>query len=139
MDEHLLGDAAAAIPVDRVIPSFLPPTEPGTPDEALLARLPAEPFLLFVGALLPQKGIWPLLRAYGRLRAPALYSFASSVVCWGLARGGISVVGATVRSLVGWHLTKCEPSNQQDERWHQRRKCRRAPSPQQNDRAGEQI
>jgi len=71
MDEHLLGRASASVPVDRVIPSFLPPGEPSLPDEAILARLPAEPFILFVGALLPQKGIWPLLRAYRRLRPPA--------------------------------------------------------------------
>ena len=54
-----------------MIPSFLPPVEQGAPDEALLRQLPAEPFILFVGGLLPQKGIWPLLGAYGRLRQPA--------------------------------------------------------------------
>jgi glycosyltransferase involved in cell wall biosynthesis len=57
--------------VDRVIPSFLPPSEPDVPDATILARLPEAPFILFVGALLPQKGIWPLLRAYSRLRPPA--------------------------------------------------------------------
>jgi glycosyltransferase involved in cell wall biosynthesis len=56
--------------VDEVIPSFLPPTERGEPDAEVLARLPAEPYILFVGALLPQKGIWPLLAAYRRLRDP---------------------------------------------------------------------
>jgi glycosyltransferase involved in cell wall biosynthesis len=56
---------------DAVIPSFLPPAEAGEPDAELLARLPTQPFILFVGALLPQKGIWPLIAAYRRLRAPA--------------------------------------------------------------------
>jgi len=69
MDEQLLERHALAI--DRVIPSFLPPSETGEPDASLLARLPTEPYLLFVGALLPQKGIFPLLEAYRRLRRPA--------------------------------------------------------------------
>jgi glycosyltransferase involved in cell wall biosynthesis len=74
MDRHLLhlGEPGArAVAVDVVIPSFLPPIERDAPDEVLLRRLPTEPFILFVGALLPQKGIWPLLGAYSRLRQPA--------------------------------------------------------------------
>ena len=72
MDRHLVGPRATAAPVlDVVIPSFLPAREAGTPDAAFLDRLPSEPFLLFVGALLPEKGIWPLLDAYQRLRPPA--------------------------------------------------------------------
>lgn len=74
MDRHLLhvGERGAKhVAVDVVIPSFLPPVEAGPPDEAYLARLPREPFVLFVGGLLPQKGIWPLLGAYKRLRQPA--------------------------------------------------------------------
>ena len=38
--------------------------------EQVLERLPTEPFILFVGALQPHKGIEPLLSAYGRLNAP---------------------------------------------------------------------
>lgn len=74
MDRHLLHlgqKHALSVTVDAVIPSFLPPEETGVPDEALLKLLPSEPYILFVGALLPQKGIWPLLGAYGRLRSPA--------------------------------------------------------------------
>jgi glycosyltransferase involved in cell wall biosynthesis len=72
MDRHLVRQAPGAAPiVDVVIPSFLPPEERGEPDASALARLPDAPFILFVGALLPQKGIWPLLEAYPRLRAPA--------------------------------------------------------------------
>jgi glycosyltransferase involved in cell wall biosynthesis len=74
MDRHLLhlGEPGAkTVAVDVVIPSFLPPVERDAPDEQLLSRLPTEPFILFVGALLPQKGIWPLLGAYRRLRQPA--------------------------------------------------------------------
>jgi glycosyltransferase involved in cell wall biosynthesis len=33
-------------------------------------RLPREPFILFVGALQPHKGLGPLLAAYGRLSSP---------------------------------------------------------------------
>jgi glycosyltransferase involved in cell wall biosynthesis len=72
MDRDLLRSTARAPGfVDEVIPSFLPPVESGAPDAARLAQLPTEPFILFVGALLPQKGIWPLLAAYRRLRQPA--------------------------------------------------------------------
>lgn len=74
MDRHLVRGGTPGEPrlvVDDVIPSFLPPAEEGAPDASLLGRLPAEPFILFVGALLPQKGIWPLLAAYQRLRRPA--------------------------------------------------------------------
>jgi glycosyltransferase involved in cell wall biosynthesis len=69
MDRHLIGSRGRPI-IDVVIPSFLIPPL-GSPDPAMLARLPEEPFLLFVGALLPEKGIWPLLAAYERIRRPA--------------------------------------------------------------------
>jgi glycosyltransferase involved in cell wall biosynthesis len=39
-------------------------------DATLLERLPPEPFILFVGALQPHKGIEPLLSAYSRLKTP---------------------------------------------------------------------
>ncbi len=69
---HLLaGMSRNALLVDEVIPSFLPPDSLGPVDEAALAQLPSEPYILFVGALLPQKGIWPLLAAYARLSRPA--------------------------------------------------------------------
>ena len=70
MDRYLLpqrGAAASRTTLHTVVPSFLPPAEPGAPEAELLDRLPQEPFILFVGALLPMKGIWPLLRAYERL------------------------------------------------------------------------
>jgi glycosyltransferase involved in cell wall biosynthesis len=81
MDRHLLGldrapgaedviDASGRHIVDAVLPSFLPPGEPGAPDAAMLQRLPDRPYILFVGALLPQKGIWPLLAAYQQLDDP---------------------------------------------------------------------
>jgi glycosyltransferase involved in cell wall biosynthesis len=58
----------------RLIPNFLPPAETAGIDvESYLARLPREPFLLFVGDLRPDKGIDVLLAAYARLRgAPPL-------------------------------------------------------------------
>jgi glycosyltransferase involved in cell wall biosynthesis len=74
MDRHLLHlgrPGAKTVRLDLVIPSFLPPVEKEPPDQRFLGRLPTEPFILFVGALLPQKGIWPLLGAYRQLRQPA--------------------------------------------------------------------
>jgi glycosyltransferase involved in cell wall biosynthesis len=64
MDQHLLHDGKRgnrSVVVEEVIPSFLLPDEADVPDETVLRLLPAEPYILFVGALLPQKGIWPLL------------------------------------------------------------------------------
>ena len=49
----------------EVIPNFTPPAPPEDPRHAeLLARLPDEPFLLFVGALGRHKGVDVLLEAY---------------------------------------------------------------------------
>jgi glycosyltransferase involved in cell wall biosynthesis len=73
MDRHLLHDSQrgpGSVVIEEVIPSFLLPDEADAPDQMLLRLLPAEPYILFVGALLPQKGIWPLLGAYRRLRPP---------------------------------------------------------------------
>ena len=41
--------------------------EEGTPNEAQLAQLPTEPFILFVGGLQPRKGVTTLLDAYAQL------------------------------------------------------------------------
>jgi glycosyltransferase involved in cell wall biosynthesis len=40
------------------------------PDDPILAALPDAPFVLFVGALRPAKGLTMLLEAYGQLHAP---------------------------------------------------------------------
>jgi len=55
---------------DRVIPDFREDTDEGPPDEAILNRLPAEPFILFVGALRLIKGLEPLIAAYNSLDTP---------------------------------------------------------------------
>jgi glycosyltransferase involved in cell wall biosynthesis len=54
----------------EVVPNFV--REPGDASvhEALLAALPAEPFLLFVGDVRADKGIHVLLEAYARLADP---------------------------------------------------------------------
>ena len=52
-----------------IIPSFGSTTE-GEPDGGLLARLPDEPFILFVGALRRVKGVETLLAAYRELDSP---------------------------------------------------------------------
>src|SRR4051812_24344236 len=53
--------------IDDVVP---PPSGEPLDDagQALVARLPSEPFILFVGQLSPHKGIGVLLRAYESLR-----------------------------------------------------------------------
>ena len=71
MDRYLIGARQPRSVLRPVIPSFLPPASSGIPEQAVLDRLPREPFILFVGALLPMKGIFPLLRAYERLGRPA--------------------------------------------------------------------
>jgi glycosyltransferase involved in cell wall biosynthesis len=58
-----------AIP-DIVIPSLLEQTGNGAPARHTLDSLPAEPYILFVGALQPHKGLGPLLAAYERLVSP---------------------------------------------------------------------
>lgn len=66
MDRHLRPRALRS----AVIPNFLEedPAEPV--DEAVLARLPETPFILFVGALRRIKGIHELFAAYERLDSP---------------------------------------------------------------------
>ncbi len=55
----------------RVIPVCIPDAEPSDPVAAApyVAQLPAEPFLLFVGAFGSYKGVDVLIEAYRRLRA----------------------------------------------------------------------
>ncbi len=57
-------------PVVERIDDVVPPPSSGPLDdagEALLAKLPQEPFILFVGQLSPHKGVGVLLGAYGAL------------------------------------------------------------------------
>lgn len=53
-----------------VVPNLVPPAPDARARDDLLAGLPAEPFLLFVGDMRPAKGIGVLLEAYRRLPAP---------------------------------------------------------------------
>ena len=116
MDRHLLRvgqHRPLSVAVEAVIPSFLPPDETGAPDESLLRLLPAEPYILFVGALLPQKGIWPLLGAYRRLRpqapplvllGPSFYNSPRDFPSGVMALGGTShatVMAAWQRAMFG--------------------------------------
>ncbi len=73
--ESIAGRDARLMPATRrVIPEAVPPEGPLTDAVAAdLARLPEEPFMLFVGALRHEKGTEELLEAYTRLRdAPLL-------------------------------------------------------------------
>lgn len=63
MERHLLDGVERHI-IHEVIPSFLDEDDGEPPDTVVLSRLPAEPYILFVGALLPGKGIFQLLEAY---------------------------------------------------------------------------
>jgi glycosyltransferase involved in cell wall biosynthesis len=69
----LFGAKVRGLP-DVVIPSFHDHTDAANGDsrdlQAFLDRLPAQPFILFVGALRLVKGLRPLLAAYQQLVAP---------------------------------------------------------------------
>jgi glycosyltransferase involved in cell wall biosynthesis len=73
---NLLGSGARHAAVPRtVVPAFVAPEpSPTEADErqvsAILAQLPDEPFILFVGALRPLKGVDVLFEAYRRLERP---------------------------------------------------------------------
>ena len=54
----------------EVVPNLVPEAGDASQHAALLAELPAEPFLLFVGDLRADKGIDVLLAAYGALADP---------------------------------------------------------------------
>ncbi len=55
---------------DIVVPSFLVESGDAALDQAYTDRLPDRPYILFVGALQPHKGLGPLLAAYERLENP---------------------------------------------------------------------
>jgi glycosyltransferase involved in cell wall biosynthesis len=62
-------------PIQVTIPDVVDASLPDlTADDPLVEdyvnRLPSQPFILFVGALQPHKGLAPLLAAYGRLASP---------------------------------------------------------------------
>jgi len=65
--EHVLG--SRDLPM-AVIPDFREDEMAGPPDQVLLARLPQERYLLFVGSFRRIKGDEVLLEAYRRLEAP---------------------------------------------------------------------
>jgi glycosyltransferase involved in cell wall biosynthesis len=72
----LLGDSAGGRAVRRyIVPAFVDTATDGGEDEEQLvqrfvAQLPDEPFILFVGALRPVKGVYVLFDAYRRLENP---------------------------------------------------------------------
>lgn len=53
-----------------IISSFLVPEDTGVVPQEFLAYLPDEPYILFVGALQPHKGLDVLLKAYQNLHSP---------------------------------------------------------------------
>lgn len=63
------GLLAAGLPYE-VLPNLVPAAADATPHAQLLERLPAEPFLLFVGDVRRDKGVHVLLDAYARLSRP---------------------------------------------------------------------
>jgi glycosyltransferase involved in cell wall biosynthesis len=62
--------ARAENPQEAVVPTFRDDAKDAPPDPELLARLPHDPFILFVGALRRVKGVQLLLDAYERLLDP---------------------------------------------------------------------
>lgn len=70
---YFMARAGSGPPIET-IPPFVRTGESGeaAPADAA-ARLPSVPYILFVGSLLPQKGVWTLLEAYQRVSgAPPL-------------------------------------------------------------------
>lgn len=65
---HLLP--AGSVTPDMVIPDFREDELTGPPDESILARLPPEPYILFVGSFRRIKGDALLIEAYLRLDEP---------------------------------------------------------------------
>jgi glycosyltransferase involved in cell wall biosynthesis/GT2 family glycosyltransferase len=61
--------AAPGTPIE-IVPNFSQDVAGGAVDEAILARLPETPFILFAGALRGVKGIAELCAAYERLEEP---------------------------------------------------------------------
>lgn len=70
LDEAQKARPASQQVLKRVIPSFLIPSSPSAGTEEFLNRLPAEPFILYVGGLQYRKGVWTLLEAYQKLDSP---------------------------------------------------------------------
>jgi glycosyltransferase involved in cell wall biosynthesis len=56
--------------LDVVIPGFLTADQDGAPVQDFLGQMPDRPYILFVGALLPHKGLNVLLAAYERISSP---------------------------------------------------------------------
>jgi glycosyltransferase involved in cell wall biosynthesis len=61
---------ASSGPRYMVVPNLVPPAADPSAYEVMLAELPGQPFLLFVGDLRPAKGVGVLLDAYRKLAAP---------------------------------------------------------------------
>jgi glycosyltransferase involved in cell wall biosynthesis len=69
VERDLLSERQRSQLPQAVIPSFRVDPE-GEPDEAVLAQLPREPFIMFAGALRRVKGVQTLLDAYRLLNSP---------------------------------------------------------------------
>jgi glycosyltransferase involved in cell wall biosynthesis len=72
--QYFTGGAGCGPPIETIAPFVRTSQNGEAAGQAMAAPpLPREPYILFVGSLLPQKGIWTLLEAYGRVRrAPPL-------------------------------------------------------------------
>ena len=74
MQEHLGGQtgshAARSALTWAIIPSFRENTDQQHPSPGFVERLPATPYILFVGTFRNYKGLGVLLRAYQRLNSP---------------------------------------------------------------------
>lgn len=71
VQQTIRRDLIGGRPIDSaLIPSFREGEEPEGQASDLAGRLPAQPFILFVGALTPHKGLDILLAAYRRLAEP---------------------------------------------------------------------
>lgn len=70
--QHLIapGRGLARAPEEVVVPDFTDPAPASAPDPEILAMLPPDPFILFVGQLRRVKGLEALFAAHRRLTDP---------------------------------------------------------------------
>ena len=96
---------------NRVVPNFigeLPPPPAGEEAEALLSRLPREPFALYFGDVTEDKGVGALLAAHRRLERPLPLVLIGRLLIDGAERApGVTALGRAPHPVVIEALRRC--------------------------------